>query len=312
MIRPEISGVNPMRLREVERRIGVLESFIAIEHPTQADKEAHALRLGIGARQFEVLLAAWRREGRGGSLPTSGASRGKTRAGGPRRLPKESLEVAHRVLEALGSDETLAKAAQEVWAACGRARTPKPSRSTIFNLMMKVRNDVGGRGPDAPASTGTVVARCHLRMPVLDDGALVMPEIALAVARSNGAVLAAELSPGPESAMLDLIDRPEPPFERLVVADDMTDNGSERPGCAIAVQTVPSRTARRMLARAIGRGLGDVGLIYDIGRAMPPERLLTTRFDQPLSWEQAAEVLRDRLARHNAERGAPPPKWHAS
>ena len=71
-----MTGVDPLRLGEVRRRVAVVKSYLALEEPTDAHRKDHAEQLGLSVNQFLALVRAWREHGRAVAMSGAGAAKG--------------------------------------------------------------------------------------------------------------------------------------------------------------------------------------------------------------------------------------------
>lgn len=298
----DMTGVDPLRMAEVRRRVAAIKSYIALPAPDDRARRRHAKSLGLSVNQFLALVRVWRETGRANAVSGSGASRGTLRPKGPRNLPTESKEAARAVVRSLGADVSHVDAVAAVEARCKTLGVRAPSRSTVWNMVMAARRDAGARD----GADGLVLSRCHAKLPVEHPGGVAYPSLLLLVDAAKGTVLVAAMDED-ETALDTLADAlPEHAAAREIVidADLATTLGAVD---SDMVRVVKPSAARTATARALGRGFGSIELIYQLSRAVRPERTLRSRKDRPLSLADARGVVLEQLSVHNRARGAGPP-----
>ncbi len=300
----DMSGVDPLRRVEVRRRIGVIKDFIGIAKPNDADRKSHADRLELSVSQFLGLVRAWKEYGRPSAISGSGFTKGKERMAGPRHLAAEVKSAARDVVTGLDADLTLKQTVAAVNDALAAQGLKAPSRSTIWNMVMDARRDRVIETDDDIV----LVSRCWIRLPIeAPDGAISYPELILAVRPSTGAIIAASMAIGEQvparmaAAILEVAGEAEIRVENIL-AEPFELAGSN------AVRLL-SHNGRRELARALGRGFGQVRIVYQPIRAVDPVAVLRNSKDRPLTADDAHDVVTDLLLRHNVERHAPDVIW---
>jgi hypothetical protein len=299
----DMTGVDPLRLAEVRRRVAVVKSFIALTEPTDADRKTHAMELRLSVNQFLALVRAWREHGRAVAISCAGAAKGTPRPNGRRNLPVASKAAAQEVIATLGPEVSLVETVRRVREKCGAIRVAAPSRNTIWNMLMAHRRAGGATG-----RKGVVVCRCHVRLPVATATGVDFPEIAIAVDLSDGIILAATLD-GDRASAAHVVSaarrrsggQPVPIDEDIVLLAGASAHTRVRP--------VKGTAARAMVASVLGRGFGTLDLIYRRSLSIDPAALLRSRKDAPVDPEDARRVIAEQLIRHNAARGAKPPVW---
>lgn len=304
----DMTGVNPLRIEEVRRRVVVVQDYLADTEPDDASRRRHAKSLGLSVNQFLALVRAWREHGRAVAISGAGAARGTTRADIPRSLPRESKDAAREVIAALGSDVPHVDAVRAVQARCAELGVKAPSPSSVWNMAMSARRDAA-----QPSATRDIIfSRCNLKLPVDIDGAVTFPPITLVLDSSNGEILAASMhvmakaSPVMSDALLLRLNG-----RNVVVDADIAATLGEH--MTVLMRTVKPSLARTATAKALGRGFGSVELIYQLSRAIEPARALRARKDRPLREADARRHVLQQMAIHNAARCAPPPDtaWSA-
>ncbi|WP_294235161.1 hypothetical protein [uncultured Sphingomonas sp.] len=300
----DMSGVDPLRRAEVRRRIAVIQDFIAIAKPNDVDRKGHADRLELSVGQFLALVRAWKEYRRPSAISGSGFTRGKERRTGPRHLAAEVKRAAREVIASLDADLTLKQTVAAVNDALAAQGLKAPSRSTIWNMVMDARQHVVVETDDDVV----LVTRCWIRLPIAaPDGAMSYPELVLAVRPSTGAIIAASMGTDDQvparmaAAVLEVARDAEIRVENAL-ADPFELAGAR-------VIRLLSHNGRRELARALGRGFGQMRIVYQPVRAVDPVAVLRNSKDRPLTAEDARDVVGDLLLDHNAARQAVEVIW---
>ncbi|MEO7469167.1 MAG: hypothetical protein ABIV36_19310 [Sphingobium limneticum] len=291
----DLSGVDALRRSEVIRRIGVVKDFLADPNPTDASRKSHADLLGLGVSQFLALVRAWRTHKSAAMMAGSGAHRGGSRRPSRISVPKAAKEEAARIIAEMGPDAPVVRITEAVFARCEQLNVTAPSRSTLWNMVMASRKRPHGE------DDGIVLGICAVRLPMASDDGVTLPFLTLAVHTGDGAILAAALEDANWIRFVTGVSS----GEREVRVDQ-----SLLPANGVAgVSAIKATAARSAISRILGRGIVDVGLIYQPSRAIAPERLLRTKEDRPLVPCEIREVVSAAIARHNEERNANGPIW---
>lgn len=298
----DMTGVHPLRIDEIRKRVIEVRSYLAIEHPIDHDRQIHAQRLGLSVNQLLALVRAWKEHDTALAMSGSGARRGAQRINGVRNLPTESIEAARSILAALGLDTPHVDAVKAVQTRCASLGVKAPSRSTIWNIAMALRRDT----VKSATAGRIVVSQCNVKMPVRPLDRIEFPAIILMVDSANGVVLAAAMggADAVEPTIAAAMGTLDPDRELLIdaaIAAGM-ESGTLRPH-----HRIPPAAARTATARAIGRGIGSIDLIYQLTRAVRPEQVLRSRKDRPAVLRDAQRLIAGQLEQHNAARGAPAP-----
>ncbi len=302
----DMSGVDPLRRAEVRRRVGVIKDFIAIARPNDDDRKKHADRLGLSVGQFLALVRAWKEYGRASAISGSGSTRGGKRKTGPRHLAEEVKLAAREAIAVLDSNLTLAQTVAAVNEALTAKGLKPPSRSTIWNMVMESRR----HGVGSTDNHVVLVSRCWIRLPIAaPDGTISYPELVLAVRHSTGAIIAAAMSSTEQVAVRIAAAVLDPACDCEIRVENALADAFELAGARVT--RLLSHNGRIELARALGRGFGQVRIIYQPVRALDPADILRNSKDQPLTMEDAYGVVTGLLLRHNAERHSPEAFWIA-
>jgi hypothetical protein len=301
----DLTGVDPLRINEVRRRVEVVKSYLEVPQPDENDRRRHAGMLGLSVNQFMALVRAWREHGRAVAMSGAGAARGTPRASVPRSLPERSKQVARSAILSLAPDTSLAGAVRTVTARCAALGLQAPSKSTIWNMMMALRRD----SPVQSGAGSIVIARCHAKLPVELEGHVFFPSLTLATDTGSGIISAVSVGYGEvemPTIARDLLG--QSPLTPIQAGRDVAAKGDFR-GCRL----IKPSAARTATARVLGRGFGSIDLIYQISRSIDPKSVLRARKDTPLQVADAQRLICEQLTKHNAGRQSPPPhvSWHA-
>lgn len=291
----DLSGVAPLRWAETRARVATIESFIAIEYPTEAERLEHASRLGLGKTQFLGLVRAWKAHGTAVSL--AGTVRERASRHHWRSISERRERIMAETLDRLGPDVKLVQATKAIEDAFGAEGLVSPSRQTIWRRLMAVRAVRGS----ASGAGDVIVAKCFLELPTLVDAETILPSLVLAADAVDGMILAWAIGFDQVdiNAINDVLRTMEP--GTVVTAEDRLGIASvDLPG---QLQITTHGTARRILARVIGKRLGQLGLRYGAGGKCA-DRLLTAKSDQALSIGDAAIVIDEAIREHNLRRAA--------
>jgi hypothetical protein len=299
----DLSGVAPLRRAETRRRVGAIRAYLQIPEPTDADRAAAAASIGLGVQQFMSIVRAWTIHGEATAIAKAGVNAGAPRAVRHRGLPAATRAAAEDALRALPRSASHREAIQAVQAACRRRRTRPPSDSMVSYLRMRLRRSRGSSN----GMTGLLIGRATAALPIQTKGDLALPEIALAVDQASGTIVAAAIVDGETR-------RPPASFVTAVRKAAAEINGSitvgsddDSIGELLSDHRAVSRfTAGRLLAKAIGRGIGGVRLAFGPLASTDPSRAIRAKADQPLDPEEAALVLHAGVAAHNALLAAGP------
>lgn len=291
---PDLSGVDPLKLTEIRRRVAVVRSYLRIAEPDENDRAEHASKLNLSINQFLALVRAWSLQEKPSALSGSGASKGSPRPKGRRNLPVASKTAAQEVIAAADANASLIEIVDRVAKRCGKLGVATPSRSTIWNMLMEARRASPGTDNHA-----TVISRCHVKLPVQMARQLVFPDITLAVSEANGEIIFA--SPGgfdanklTEAIKNGLLTGPFKIDSEIAASLQLPE--------MVDFQPIKATAARTATARILGRGIGSLDLIYQRSRSREPHELLRSKKDAPLSSEDAFRIIVEQIDAHNAAR----------
>lgn len=299
----DFSGVDPLRLAGTRRRIEVVRNYLSIKKPRATDREAAARTLGIGPQQFMNLVRAWRLQGSAAAIANAGAQAGGPRTPRKRGLPPLSRAAAEEALRDLPASATHKAAIAAVHALCEQRGTRPPSDSMISYLRLTVRRS----GTAADGEPGIVIGRAIAGLPMLEVGAVTLPELVIVASTADGRVISSALLAPRDAAPADIAIAVG--AENAALAGPVTIGvDDEALAATFPLAKVVSRfAAGRILAKAIGRGIDGVRLSYGPLASSDPKRLLRAKADEPLTREDALAALMTAMIAHNAARGAPPP-----
>ncbi|WP_120108132.1 hypothetical protein [Tsuneonella suprasediminis] len=293
---PDLSGVDPLKLTEIRRRVAVVRSYLRIAEPDEGDRAEHASKLDLSINQFLALVRAWSLQEKASALSGSGASKGAPRPKGRRNLPVASKTAAQEVIAAADANASLIEIVDRVAERCGKLGVATPSRSTIWNMLMEARRASPGTDNHA-----TVISRCHVKLPVQKARHLVYPDLTLAVSEANGEIIFASLG----DHDLDADKLTEALKDGLLTGPFKIDSeiaASLQLPEMVDFQAMKATAARTATARILGRGIGSLDLIYHRSRSREPHELLRSKKDAPLSSEDAFHIIVEQIDAHNAAR----------
>ena len=296
----DLTGVDPLRIAEIRRRVAVVRSYLSLVEPDDSHRKAHARDLGLSVNQFLALVRAWSQNEEASALSGSGAAKGSPRPGGRRNLPSVSKRAAYEAIAAADAETSLVAIVEEVAERCDELGVAPPSRSTIWNMLMEVRRASVGTGGSA-----TVISRCHVRLPVSDGEGLDFPSVVLAVEEEGGAIVFAALGHVPWKKALEATIASGSISGHLRIDEEIFAllHLPDKTG----LEAVKATVARTATARVLGRGIGSLDLIYQRSRARQPQDMLLSKMGAPLSCADAFALLGEQIDSHNAMRKARPP-----
>lgn len=214
-----------------------------------------------------------------------------------RSISEQRERIMAETLDCLGPDVKLVQATEAIENAFSAEGLNSPSRQTIWRRLMAVRADRGS----ASGVGDVIVAKCLLELPTLVDAETILPSLVLAADPVDGTILswAIGFDQADMDAITDVLRTMDP--ATVVTAEDRL--GLASADLPVQLRITTHGTARRTLARVIGKRLGQLGLRYAPGRKSA-DRLLTARSDQALSIGDAAVVIDEAIRKHNRRRAA--------
>lgn len=302
MEHPDLSGIDPLRRAEAQRRIGILDHYLAIRSPTVADTDAHATNLGVSVAQFYKLVRAWRIH-RNPNLIGVGRRMGpRSRSDG---IAVEVKQIVTDVLDEIGADAAHEGIFQMVDQRCKDAGFATPSHGALWTYAMDNRATQPTRMNEAKR---VLVARFWAKLPTIHVGELIFPEVVVALLLPERFILGSDVScdPGRKArasyalarAFARLPAEASNP-EVLVDAGDIDDVAAVHLA-RFGYEPAPSPTSiSRMLSASLGRVFGGLCILQQIQRAKV-ESCLRARSSSALDEHSATQEIERAVAAHNA------------
>lgn len=298
----DLSGVDPVRVPEIRRRVAILDEYVALHRPSAEVRRTYADRMNLSVSQLYHLARVWRISRRAASIPGARARFAEPR---PRRLNSRSLGIARGVIDQLGPTAMRKSILAEVARQSAEAGVRPPSDSTVTNLLAAART-----APEQPLDVAPVILidEATVKLPVRDGEAVTMPRVLLALRLPQRRIIAAEIACSSDT---------RPPVSALMRAlDEQSDSGGEplpiraphlgrEDLCAIAAEDVSESGAVPQLSQVLGSRLGDIGLLYRARRARPGVTLAAARHASPLEEEDARRIIQEAIAAHNRSLAEP-------
>lgn len=306
MTKPDLSGIDPLRVPEARRRIAAIEEYLALPSPTTADAAKHAARVDLSRWQFLRLVRVWR-DHRDAHLLVIGKRGKATRQYG---VDTRATEIMEEVVGVTGGAADLALVAVEVEKRCASEGINPPARGTIYNKIREARAGSGGHVDGPPR---IVVGRMWFHLPVEGQPATAMPTLLVATLLPERLVIAHQLStdfvspPSVRALVEDLVSRREPGAQArqlLIEADDRRVAAAvfEHAGLQVGAHY---RSVQREISRAFGGRLGSLKAIYRRGLARPTTKKVLSRQDEPLTHAEIREVIEAVIAANNGQNRVP-------
>lgn len=293
MSKPDFSGVMPTRMAEAQRRIRVIEGYLAIQQPSGDDTVAAARELGISRWTFTRLATSWRNHRDPALLVRSPTGQTRRDYG----IDGQAKAITIKAIQDAGFTAELSTVARVVEKACHNAGIKPPSRPTIYNYILAERRAGQLRFDETPC---LVIGRMWFQVPLLGGGPNELPCALLVVALPERLVLAHAIS----------VDRDSPPPIDGVIRDLLTKTSSGADPRRMLLGRLDAKAAGRIftqsgikapkaaklspqkiLARAFGDKLGELHPIYHPGGALTKPKYVMGRHDQPLSAPAAVSVI---------------------
>lgn len=304
----DLLGIDPLRRDEVRRRIGVLDRYLSIEHPTRADADKHAGEIGIGVAQFYRLAKAWRLHRKPEMVGAGGRGRPKVRKDG---VPPNSRQIVSEAINDLGADAKLEDLLKEVRRRCGAADTPTPSRGALWTYVMDMR-------ATSPIRTGEprriLVGRFWAELPTVHGKAVMLPEVAIAMLLPGRTIIGTDVSldPGKRASTALALARAFATMGDVPSALDVEISAADReevlPVHLARLGREPARSGRSTstaIVQNLGRVIGGMRVLHRPHTAKP-ERLLRARVVSALDAATAAAEVELAIRRHNTALGNAP------
>lgn len=293
----DLSDVDPLKWAEVRKRVDVVRRYLALPHPTGADRDQHAAELGLRTGQFYNLVRAWR-EHRQPSALTLGVRKtgrpSRSRRGGVDPLARE---IARNAIDELGRDAPVRTLESVTVTRCLAAGVRPPSRGTI-RLLAK---EGGASAIDAPA-TGIFVARTFVRLPMIVDGNIALPAAAVVAESPGGRVLDFVLT---EPEGYDGFDRIIAAVRSRLAEDPLPVTATAGDACLLERNLSDLRCRREtipaiglLLASTVGTRVGHIELRSRRPRLGAGAVMQSAR-DVALSAEDSQKALESAMINHN-------------
>lgn len=125
--------------KEVERRINIIEEFLAIPTPDADDRSRLARKLGLSQTMARMLVSSWRH--RRDPAAIAGARKPPSRGG--RKLPPQVRAIIESVLAGATPEARTADLVRELQRRCQEARIRQPASSTAAALVRQARQQEG-------------------------------------------------------------------------------------------------------------------------------------------------------------------------
>jgi hypothetical protein len=307
MSEPDFSGIDPLRVPEARRRIAVLDEYLSLAAPSEADIRRLADLIGTSRSSFFRLVRVWR-DHRDARLLVIGKRGASKRDYG---LDRRSVEIMTAVIAEQGCDATITSIFAEIERRCTDQNLKPPSPQTVNNHTRKARAAAGNvSGPPR-----IVVGRMWFHLPMTDRPANAMPTLLVAIALPERAILAhrvstiAELPPSVTSLIDELSARRTLGAARrpvLLDPDDRRVSAAALERAGLGATRSHNRSVQRELAKALNRRLGPLTAIYQRGMAKPGIRPVLSRQDQPLPAAEVTAIIEGAISKHNGAVAAAP------
>lgn len=301
----DMSGVDPQRWEEVKKRAAVVRGYLASDKRSERRRKLAATKLGISPSQFMVLVKAWQIHQKAFVLAGSGrqAITQIVRTGG---IPADVKTMIAGVIERLGCSSDAKSVIEAVFTECAKLRLEPPSNISINTQLMEAR--VAGNHHTYDGEPILAAARLWLGFAVKGDGgSLVRPEvlIGMSIPERRIEALVIGLQDDSPPMMKDLIND-------LASACDATKN--DRPimisyAEAAALADLHSELINRLLvkdqagtmpSKYLGDRIGLLGLLFRRPKS-DAGKLLVSRFDKPISEDDARDMIEAAIEKHNAD-----------
>jgi hypothetical protein len=292
----DLSGVDPVRLPEIRRRIMVLDEYVALHRPDADLRKAYAARIGISVSQLYHLARVWRTSRSAESIP---GARSRFAVPRPRRVDPGAIRIAQATIDHLGATTARRSILAEVARRCTEASVDAPSDSTVTNMLSAARSAMArpiGLDPEI------LVDELTVRLPVLDGRDVIMPRVLVAVVLPQRRIVATDMACTRTSA---------PSFMALMRA---LEAASSTAGVRLPVRAphvggesdavtrgknVRDRDHRPKLSQVMGNRLGQLGILYRPNMARPASELAAARHASPLHEADARRIILEATAEHN-------------
>jgi hypothetical protein len=314
MLKPDFSGINPLRVPEARRRIDAIEQYSKLPSPTTADATRIAASLGISRWQFQRLARVWREHRDPALLIDSARGRSIRHSG----IDPRALEIMREEIANAGAKAELCSVAPTIEQRCQAEGVKPPSRPTIWTEIRKER----AARPWESGPKRIVVGRMWFHLPVTADANVgegtAMPTLLAAVALPERIILAHRISleDGRPPAVADLVAemlslRSSGAEARpiLLEADDRRASRDALAAGGLGGLQGYKRSVQRELSRAFGGMLGLLPALYQRALARPHTKLVMLRQDTRITPEDAKAAIQEAIAFNNAASGVMMPAF---
>lgn len=234
------NGVPPGRRPETRRRIAILDEFIALTKPTEADRAEAMRRLGVGRASFYRLVAIWQEHRSPALLP--GAHGSRTGAGRGRTLDPQVAIVIEEVITSVGAVEAPVKLEREVERRCLAIGLKPPSLAAIRRRRRSALLANVELIPPILNDRSVIVDSSALDLPALLAGRAVLPVVTAAFLQPEGWIAAYRVGAAPPHAAIEV----------SLLLELMSVDAVER---AVVLHPQPSSAWRIMLEATRAAGL---------------------------------------------------------
>lgn len=302
MREPDFSGIDPLRVPEVRRRIAALDTYLALPSPSTVDALRLGQSVGLSRWQFQRLVRVWR-DHRSPKLLVAGRRGASKRDYG---IAPRAIEIARETIAHAEPDEPVTVISSMIEDRCAEEGVAPPSRPTIWNYVRAARQVTPASGPPR-----IVIGRMWFHLPMRDRAVEAMPMLLAATLLPEGIIITHRISTDPmmPPSVADLIAEvatlrvPDAPVRALVMDDD-----DRRAASAVITDAGLGRargrpqSAQRDLSRSMAGKLGPLEALYRRSRARPATRKAAARFEEPLDPADVSAAIERAVAISNASR----------
>ena len=304
----DLSGIDPMRWKEVRRRIDIVKGFVAIARPTPGQRIEFSNRLGLSRSTFDRIVKAWKRTGNAVVMKGHGPDRFRRWSATRSDASRDAVvALVKDVVDRLGTETAGATVTREVEDLCSRAGLPVPPVSTTWHMIQAARR---ASAVDLRARRELVIGRCLLKLPMDTDAGIRFPIVTLAITSPERMVLgfAVRTDDDENTAEAELLERlaAEGLVDRQVVASTRADarvrEVVDRHAVTMRDET-PARTAH-LVGRLVTNRLGLIAVVVRRSRVIPAERAVLNSVQDYFDPADLETAVGYAVERHNAERRA--------
>lgn len=288
MERHELEGVDPLRWNIIRTRLDALRRYSAIDAPTHEDAASFADEMEMHVESFQRLHRAWRVSGTAAAIAGSGANRGKRRKLST-SLPSEVHSCVLEAITRLGSRSAFKDIVKETRWICDRRGLKSPADPTIYQILMRARE----QGGESSGPAEILIGQVRLKLPVRLDSKIVMPKVMLAVRSPDGVILAASVAADPMSQIDpgQLVGALATSGISGSIPIRATQEAASVAGSACVVPERREEISRRM-ASMLGRKIGLLGIVYREHCATDATKLPMSKQDEWVSPDDLVLALR--------------------